>query len=207
VRAKCPCGTILSVPIKRHSTNENFVAVEGRKYSISESFLIALIVSGSIIWCISFICGAVFTMPDHDMIASQIKQIESDTYQATSEIEHFKKLIIEFEKTTQVDTKQKRKIYGIDFSKLYFQLDGTFKQIKEMAAQLKYRMEVDRSWTTDDLLDQFSYESGFSVSKLKEVMVSTIIDGKNINQNWNEFEALLLAGLFLENERHAATKY
>jgi len=97
-KAKCPCGTILSVPLKTSITDENFVTVEGSKNSFSESFLMVLIGSCAIIWFISFVCGAVLTKPDLGMITSQIKQIEEDTYQTKSEIEQLKKQIVEFEK-------------------------------------------------------------------------------------------------------------
>lgn len=208
VKAKCPCGAILLIPLKTSITNENFVAVEGRKNFILESFIAVLIGSSAIIFIISFIGGAILSKTDPAMITSRIKQIEKDTYQIKSETEQLKTQIMQFcSEMPQTDTTPKQKKYGIDFSHIYFQSDGSFKQIKEIAAQLRYRMESDRSWTTDDLLNQFSYESGFAVSKLKVAMDSILFEGKIKGQNWNDYEALLLAGLFLENESHATPKY
>lgn len=63
-------------------------------------------------------------------------------------------------------------------------------------------MEEDKNWTADELLDQFSYESGIERAKLHKGMNEVISDDKARGNNWNIYEALILAGLFWENESH-----
>lgn len=181
---------------------------EEQKNSIPGSFIAVSIVSIVLILALSLACGAILTMPDKDRIVTQVGQIERDICKAEKECELLKEQIENYRSNTpKVTATQKRKRYGIDFSKLYYQEDGSLKQTRKMAAQLQHQMETDKSWTTDELLDQFSFESGFTKAKLQKAMDLLIADGKIYGDNCGNYEALVLAGLFLENEKHPVPKF
>lgn len=207
-KGKCLCGAILPIPLKKPILDKTVINIESQPNSISESVLAISIGSIALIWAFSFVGGLILTKPDKDLIAAQVEKIEQDISRAKNETEELKKQILSYRSNIpQVDTKQKRKVYGIDFSNFYRQSDGSLEQIRKIAAQLRSQMEADKSWTTNELLDQFSFESGFTRADLQKVTDKMIIDGKTHGENWDKYEALVLAGLFLENESHFAPKY
>lgn len=207
-KGKCLCGAILPIPLKKPILDKTVINIESQPNSISESFLAISIGSIALIWAFSFVGGLIITKPDKDLIAAQVERIEQDIYRAKNETEKLKEEISDYRSNIpQVDAKQNRKMYGIDFSNLYRQSDGSLEQIRKIAAQFRSQMEADKSWTTNELLDQFSFESGFTRADLQRVRDKMIVDGKTHGANWDKYEALVLAGLFLENESHLTPKY